>query len=123
MTVQINYKNKFTKKETSNLVLFVDEKFNISTLKKHILSSEYSYILDLVKTKDRKKKILTFDINSKKKIILVAFKNKLTFPSLSSAAPPCSGQCHGHRVAGHARSYVRHTACRYRQRPPGCFSA
>ena len=78
MTVQINYKNKFTKKETSNLVLFVDEKFNISTLKKHILSSEYSYILDLVKTKDRKKKIVTFDINSKKKIILVAFKNKLT---------------------------------------------
>ena len=78
MTVQINYKNKFTKKETSNLVLFVDEKFNISTLKKHILSSEYSYILDLVKTKDTKKKIVTFDINSKKKIILVAFKNKLT---------------------------------------------
>ena len=78
MTVQINYKNKFSKKETSNLVLFVDEKFNISTLKKHILSSEYSYILDLVKTKDRKKKIVTFDINSKKKIILVAFKNKLT---------------------------------------------
>ena len=67
MTVQINYKNKFSKKEISNLVLFVDEKFNISTLKKHILNSEYSYILDLLKAKNKKEKIITFDINSKKK--------------------------------------------------------
>ena len=77
MTVQINYKNKFSKKEISNLVLFVDEKFNISTLKKHILNSEYSYILDLLKAKNKKEKIITFDINSKKKIILVSFKEKL----------------------------------------------
>ena len=78
MTVQINYKSKFSKKEISNLVLFVDEKFTISTLKKHILNLEYSYIFDLIKAKNKKKKIVTFDINSKKKIILVSFKEKLT---------------------------------------------
>ena len=78
MSVQINYKNNLINKSTSNLVLFVNEKFNISGLKKHVSSSEYSYISDLLKTKDIKKKILTFDINSKKKIILVSFKDKLT---------------------------------------------
>ena len=71
MSVQIYYKNSLSKKNISNLVLFVGEKFNISSLKKHISSSEYSYISDLLKNKDFKQKILTFDINSKKKIIFM----------------------------------------------------
>ena len=78
MSVIIKYKNSNSKKNSSNLVLFVDEKFNISSLKKHILGSEYSFIYDLLKTKDNKKKILTFDINSKKKIILVSSKKNPT---------------------------------------------
>ena len=77
MSVQINYKNGLSKKNISNLVLFVGENFNFSSLKKHISSSEYSYISDLLKTKDLKKKILTFDISSKRKIILISFKDKL----------------------------------------------
>ena len=40
MTIQINYKNNILKKVSSNLILFVDDKFNISGLKKHIASSE-----------------------------------------------------------------------------------
>ena len=67
MTVQINYKKNLLKKNTSNLVLFAGEKFNISSLKKHILSSEYTFISDLLKTTDLKKKIVTFDLSSKKK--------------------------------------------------------
>ena len=78
MTISINYKNNSSKKNSTNLILFVDEKFNLSTLKKHISSSEYSFISDLVKTKDLKKKIVTFDINSKRKIILVSTKKNLT---------------------------------------------
>ena len=77
MTVQINYKNKLSKKNTSNLVLFVDEKFNISMQKKHISSSEYSFISDMLKTLDLKKKIVTFDINSKKRIILISIKKNI----------------------------------------------
>ena len=67
MSVQINYKSNNIKKGASNLVLFVDEKFNISSLKKHVLNSEYGFISDLIKTKSLDKKIASFDISSKKK--------------------------------------------------------
>ena len=77
MSIKINYKNS-PSKTSSNLVLFVDEKFNVLSLKKHISSSEYSFINDLIKTKDYKKKILTFDISSKRKIILVSSKKNST---------------------------------------------
>ena len=69
MTVQINYKSASSKKNSSNLVLFVDEKFNISGLKKDISNSEFSYISDLLKTSDLKKDLLFFEINSKKNSI------------------------------------------------------
>ena len=78
MSVQINYKKALPKNNTSNIVFFVNEKFNISGLKNHIIIKEYSYIADLLKTKNTRNKIITFDINSKKKIILVALKEKLT---------------------------------------------
>ena len=68
MTVQINYKSNFSKKTLTNLILFVDEKFNISGLKKYISQFEYSYISDLLKNSDLKKNLLVFEINSKKKI-------------------------------------------------------
>ena len=77
MSIQINYKSKSFKKKPSNLVLFVDEKFNISGLKKYVLSTEFSYILDLLKGSDIKKKLLVFEINSKRKIILVSIKKDL----------------------------------------------
>ena len=60
MSISISYKNSFPKKNSTNLVLFVDEKFNISGLKKHIQSTEYGFISDLIKTKDYKKKYINF---------------------------------------------------------------
>ena len=77
MTVQINYKNSGSKKVSSNLVLFVDEKFNIEGLKKHISNDEFSYISDLLKTSDLKKDLLFFEINSKKTIFLMSIKKDL----------------------------------------------
>ena len=74
MSVQVNYTNGSTKKNSSNLVFFVDEKFNVSNLKKYVSNSEHSYISDLLKNRDSKKKILDFDLNSKRKIILVSLK-------------------------------------------------
>ena len=67
MSIQINYKNSDSKKLSANLVLFTDEKFNISNLKKYLSSPELSYINDLLKTYDLKKNILVFEVNSKKK--------------------------------------------------------
>ena len=66
MALQINYKTNSSKKISSNLVLFVDEKFNINGLKKNISSSELLYISDLLKNSDLKKDLLVFKINSKK---------------------------------------------------------
>ena len=77
MTVQINYKINDSKNNSSNLVLFVDEKFNISGLKKYILNSEFSYISDLLKTSDLKKDLLFFEINSKKTIFLASIKKDI----------------------------------------------
>ena len=67
MSIQINYKNSGLKKPLTNLVLFADEKFNISNLKKYISDSEFFYINDLLKTFDLKKNLLIFELNSKKK--------------------------------------------------------
>ena len=77
MSVTIYYNKNLSKKNSSNIVLFSDENFNISGLKKHISGPEYSFIADLIKTKDIKKKILSFDISSKRKIILVALKKNI----------------------------------------------
>ena len=78
MTVKITYKNEISKKNPQNLILFVDEKFNISGIKKYISNSDFILISDLLKTRDEKKKILAFDISSKKKIILVSLKKNIS---------------------------------------------
>ena len=77
MPIKINYKNNSVNKNISNLILFTDEKFNISNFKKKVLSDkEYYFIIDLLKSKNLKKSILFFDVNSKKKIVLVSIKKK-----------------------------------------------
>ena len=84
MTVQINYKTNSSKKASSNLILFVDEKFNIDGLKKYLSNSEFSYILDLLKNSDLKKDLLVFEINSKKTIFLVSIKRDIKTSDLEN---------------------------------------
>ena len=74
MSVNINY--KYTK-TTQNLILFVDEKFNISSLRKYFKLNEFNQLSDLIKSKNLKKKILIFELNSKKKIFLISINKKL----------------------------------------------
>ena len=84
MSVKINYLNKKINKFSSNYVLFTDEKFDIKSIKKNLSNSELSYISELLKTSDLKKKILVFEVNSKKKIILVSIKNNLNTSDIES---------------------------------------
>ena len=77
MSIKINYPKKATGKSSTNLVLFADEKFNISKLKKYISNTEFTYINDLLKTSDLKKNIFVFEVNSKKKIVLISIKKDL----------------------------------------------
>ena len=89
MNIKINFKKQVLSKSNANLILFADEKFNISGLKKHIFNTEYSYISDILKKKDTKKKIVTFDISSKKKIILVSLKKDLTDSDAENLGATC----------------------------------
>jgi len=74
MSIKINYSKKLNGESSSNLVLFTNDKFDTSNLKKYISNSEFSYINDLLKTSDLKKNIFVFEVNSKKKIILISLK-------------------------------------------------
>ena len=77
MSIKINYLKKTNSNPSSNLVLFSDDKFNVSGLKKYLSGSEFSYISDLLKTSDLKKNIFVFEVNSKKKIVLISIKKNL----------------------------------------------
>ena len=89
MNIKIYYKKQTFTKSIGNLILFAEEKFNINGLKKHISNSEYSYISDLLKKKDTKKRIITFDISSKKKIILVSIKKDITNTDAENLGAKC----------------------------------
>jgi leucyl aminopeptidase len=84
MSIKINYSVKPANKLFENLVIFVDENFNINGLKKIISSIEYSYISDLLKTSDLKKKILFFKINSKKTIFLMSIKKDIKISDIEN---------------------------------------
>ena len=60
MSVKINYSNKSATPLSTNTVLFVDEKFNTKNIAKYVSNSEISYINDLLKTNDLKKKYFNF---------------------------------------------------------------
>ena len=92
MSIQINYKNNGSKRISSNLVLFVDEKFNITSLKKYLSNSEFSYISDLLKKSDLKKDLLSFEINSKKTIFLISIKKDFKASDVESLG----AKFHGH---------------------------
>ncbi len=77
MTVKISYKNNIIKNIPTNYVIFVEENFNISDLKRKLSKNDFSFVLDLLKSKDLKKKVIALDINSKKKIILVSLKKNI----------------------------------------------
>ena len=84
MTFKIFYKNSKFEKRLSDLIVFVDEKFSINFLKKHISDKEFSYISDLLKNRDIKKDLLFFEISSLKKIFLISIKKDLKTSDVES---------------------------------------
>ena len=84
MSVQISYNKNFLPKNSLNKVLFIDEKYKVSSLKKYLSDKEFNCISDLLKSKDTTKKILSFDISSKVKIVLVSIKTNATSSDLEN---------------------------------------
>jgi len=105
MAIKINYKNNDSNKVSSNLVLFVDEKFNISNLKKYISNSEFSYISDLLKNSDLKKDLLVFEINSKKTIFLASIKKDIKTSDIENLG----AKFHGYINYDKKKDYVVNT--------------
>ena len=89
MNIKINFKKQVLNKSIENLILFVDENFNTLSLKRSIPNSDYSYVHDLLKNKDLKKKIVTFDISSKRKIILISLNKNPTNSDLENLGAAC----------------------------------
>ena len=89
MNIKVIFRKQALSKLNANQILFSDEKFTIHGLKKHLSNSEYSYISDLINKKDTKKKIVTFDISSKKKIIIVSFKKNLSNSDAENLGAKC----------------------------------
>ena len=83
MSIKLNYLKK-TGSKSSNLVLFCDEKYSTVGLKKYLSNTEFSYINDLLKTIDQKKNLFIFEINSKKKIVLISIKKNLKTSELEN---------------------------------------
>ena len=77
MSIKINYLKKADPEISANLVLFSNDKFNINSLKKYLTDKEFIYISDLLKTSDLKKNLFVYEVNSKKKIVLISIKNNL----------------------------------------------
>ena len=75
MSIKISYSKQSTGKSSSNLVLFSNDKFSTSGLKKYLSNQELIYINDILKTSDVKKNLLVFELSSKKKIVLISIKN------------------------------------------------
>ena len=84
MSIKINYSNQKSSKLYSNLILFTNDKFNLTYVKKNLTNNEFLYINDLLKSSDLKKNILLFELNSKKKVILISIKNNLKNSDIES---------------------------------------
>ena len=77
MSIKISYKKNLSKNKACNLVFFVDEKHNISVLKKYFSKKENSFIGDILESQNLSKKIVSFDLSSKKKIFLITVKKNV----------------------------------------------
>jgi leucyl aminopeptidase len=84
MTIKINYLKKTNIKASSNIVVFVDDKFSILKLNKYISSKEIIYIKDLLRASDIKKNMFVFEVNSKRKIVVISIKNDLKSSQIES---------------------------------------
>ena len=77
MSIKINYSNYSKDKTTNVYTLFTKENFNTKYIVTFFSNSEITYIQNILKKRDLKKNILSFDLNSKTKIILIDIKNNL----------------------------------------------
>ena len=77
MSITVSYKKNLSKNKVGNLIFFVDEKYSISVLNKYFSKIENRFIGDILKSQNLSKKIVSFDLSSKKKIFLISVKKNV----------------------------------------------
>jgi leucyl aminopeptidase len=92
MAVQIKYLTKKIDKTLPNTIFFSNDKFNVNNLKNNLSNSEFVYINDLLKSSDLKKNLFVFEINSKKKIIIISIKNNLKISDIENLGAELYGR-------------------------------
>ncbi len=78
MSIKISVKSNISNKVAKNYVLFCGKNFKIGNIKNFITNTEFLYINDLLKNNDLKKNLCSFDLSSKKKIILINLKDNMS---------------------------------------------
>ena len=76
MSIKINHLNVQNSSQITNYTLFIEDNFKINNIK-NFSNIEISYFKDVLKKNDLKKNIISFDLNSKKKIILINIKKNI----------------------------------------------
>ena len=89
MTVKTIYLKKTNGKLNGNLILFSNSRSNIKSLKRYLSNNEFVYINDLLKNLEPKKNLFIFEINSKKKIILVFINNNFKNAEIENLGAEC----------------------------------
>ena len=77
MIININYKKSISNKLTSNYAVFLNDYKNIQQLKSFFTISEINLIKEIIKNSNLKKNIISFNLNSKKKLFLIYIKKNI----------------------------------------------
>ena len=84
MIIKFNNVKKTKYISRNNSVFFAKEKFEINSLKKFFKSNEINYINQILKKKNIEKKILSFDLDSKRTIILIKVTKDTSYENLGA---------------------------------------
>ena len=84
MSIKISYSNYSNNIIATTYTLFTKENFNTKYISAFFLFFEISYIKNILKKTDIKKKLLSFDLNSKIKVILIDIKENLEFSDIEN---------------------------------------
>ena len=101
MSIKINYSKKAPGYASDSLILFSNADYKFSNSNKFITNSEISYINDLLKTIDKKKNLLIFELNSKKKVVVISIKKDLK----AAGAENLGAELFGHINFGKKNEY------------------
>ena len=77
MIININYNKAINNKLITNYALFSRENYNISDLKNYFSDLEIISIKEIIKNTNLKKNIISFNLNSKKKLFLIDIKKNI----------------------------------------------